>query len=270
MKDNLDNYVPENIRDVFVGKASASQNDANLAGESVSSCKAEENNNEGEKVMDNKPENAEAVKAELEATFAEKEAKFNETIASLESEKASLVTKVDELTVANESLTKQVEEIGAAKSELEKQVSDLTSEKESAVAECESAKSELAEIKKEQLTASRKNELATAGILISDETLQQKQIAKISEMSDEQFADYVSELSAIASAKEDKKPEASASKEGKDPEDNGGEESNSTSTSKASASVKGPVTDAEIYTSTIASIQAPSVNEEGVNKYALM
>lgn len=266
MKDNLDNYVPENIRDVFVGKASASQNDANLAGESVSSCKAEENNNEGEKVMDNKPENAEAVKAELEATFAEKEAKFNETIASLESEKASLATKVDELTVANESLTKQVEEIGAAKSELEKQVSDLTSEKESAVAECESAKSELAEIKKEQLTVSRKNELATAGILISDETLQQKQIAKISEMSDEQFADYVSELSAIASAKEEKKPEASASKEEKDPE--GKEESNSSS--KASASVKGPMTDAEIYTSTIASIQAPSVNEEGVNKYALM
>ena len=269
MKNDLDNYVPENIRDVFVGKASASQNDTVLAGDNVSSCKAEENKNEGEKVMDNKPENAEAVKAELEATFAEKEAKLNETIASLESEKASLATKVDELTVANESLTKQVEEIGNAKSELEKQVSDLTSEKESAVAECESAKSELAEIKKEQLTASRKNELATAGILISDETLQQKQIAKISEMSDEQFADYVSELSAIASAKEEKKPEASASKEDKGSEA-AMEESNSTSTSKASASVKAPVTDAEIYTSTIASIQAPSVNEDGVSKYALM
>lgn len=266
MKDNLDNYVPENIRDVFVGKASASQNDTNLAGDIASSCKAEENNNEGEKVMENKPENAEAVKAELEATFAEKEAKFNETIASLESEKASLATKVDELTVANESLTKQVEEIGLAKSELEKQVSDLTSEKESAVAECESAKSELAEIKKEQLTASRKNELATAGLLISDEALQEKQIAKISEMSDEQFADYVSELGAIASAKENKKPEAPASKDEKGGEEN--EESNSSS--KASASVKAPVTDAEIYTSTIASIQAPSVNEEGVSKYAQM
>jgi hypothetical protein len=73
-------------------------------------------------------------------------------------------------------------------------------------------------------------------------------------------------LGAIASAKEDKKPEASASKEGKDPEEK--EESNSSC--KASASVKGPVTDAEIYTSTIASIQAPSVNEEGVSKYAQM
>lgn len=265
--DNLDNYVPENIRNVFVGKASASQNDLNLAGENVSSCKAEEKKNEGEKVMDNKqPENAEAVKAELEASFAEKEAKFNETIASLEGEKSDLTAKNEELTVANESLTKQVEELNASKAELEQKVSDLTSEKESAVAECESAKSELAEIKKEQLTASRKNELATAGLLISDETLQEKQIAKISEMSDEQFADYVSELGAIASAKEEKKPEASASKEGKDPEEK--EESNSSS--KASASVKGPMTDAEIYTSTIASIQAPSVNEEGVNKYAQM
>ena len=95
--NNLDNYVPENIRNVFVGKASASQNDLNLAGENASSCKAEEKKNEGEKVMDNKqPENAEAVKAELEASFAEKEAKFNETIASLESEKASLATKVEE------------------------------------------------------------------------------------------------------------------------------------------------------------------------------
>lgn len=265
--NNLDDYVPENIRDVFVGKASASQNDNNLAGENVSSCKAEEKKNEGETVMDNKPENAEAVKAELEASFAEKEAKFNETIASLEGEKNDLTAKNEELTVANESLIKQVEELSASKAELEQKVSDLTSEKESAVAECESAKSELAEIKKEQLTASRKNELATAGLLISDEALQEKQIAKISEMSDEQFADYVSELGAIASAKEDKKPEASASKEeGKDPEEK--EESNSSC--KASASVKGPVTDAEIYTSTIASIQAPSVNEEGVSKYAQM
>ena len=268
MTDNLDNYVPENIRDVFVGKASASQNDANLAGDNASSCKAEEKSNEGEKVMENKPENAEAVKAELEATFAEKEAKFNETIASLEEEKASLSAKAEELTVANESLTKQVEELSSAKSELEKQVSDLTSEKESAVAECESAKSELAEIKKEQLTASRKNELATAGLLISDENLQKKQIAKISEMSDEQFADYVSELGAIASAKEEKKPEASASKEEK--KDTTAECEESNSSSKASASVSAPVTDAEIYTSTIASIQAPSVNEEGVNKYAQM
>ena len=40
--NNLDNYVPENIRDVFVSKASASQNDDNLAGENESSCKAEE------------------------------------------------------------------------------------------------------------------------------------------------------------------------------------------------------------------------------------
>ena len=244
--NNLDNYVPENIRDVFVSKASASQNDNNLAGENESSCKAEEKKNEGETVMDNKPENAEAVKAELEASFAEKEAKFN--------------------TVANESLTKQIEELNASKAELEQKVSDLTSEKESAVAECESAKSELAKIKKEQLTASRKNELATAGLLISDETLQEKQIAKISEMSDEQFADYVSELGAIASAKEEKKPEVSASKE--ENESEGKEESNSSC--KASVSVKSPVTDAEIYTSTIASIQAPSVNEEGVSKYAQM
>ena len=35
--NNLDNYVPENIRDVFVSKASASQNDDNLAGENESS-----------------------------------------------------------------------------------------------------------------------------------------------------------------------------------------------------------------------------------------
>ena len=264
--NNLDNYVPENIRDVFVSKASASQNDNNLAGENESSCKAEEKKNEGETVMDNKPENAEAVKAELEASFAEKEAKFNETIASLEGEKSDLTAKNEELTVANESLTKQIEELNASKAELEQKVSDLTSEKESAVAECESAKRELAKIKKEQLTASRKNELATAGLLISDETLQEKQIAKISEMSDEQFADYVSELGAIASAKEEKKPEVSASKE--ENESEGKEESNSSC--KASVSVKSPVTDAEIYTSTIASIQAPSVNEEGVSKYAQM
>ena len=56
--------------------------------------------------MENKPEIAEAVKAEVAAYFAEKDAqaKVEEKISNLESEKASLSAKIDELTVANKSL----------------------------------------------------------------------------------------------------------------------------------------------------------------------
>lgn len=261
--NNLDEYVPENIRDVFVNKSSASQNEASLAGENASSCKAEEEKeNKGEQVMDNKPEIAEAVKAEVAAVLAEKDAqqKVEARIAGLETEKASLQEKVNELTVANESLSKQIEELGAAKSELEKKNSELVSEKESALAECESVKSELSSIKKEQLTATRKDELTKAGILISDETLQSKQIAKVSDMTDEQFADYVSELSAIANTgkKETEKAvetQATASKEEKPAED----------TEKATAS---SLTDGQIFAQAIAGVQAPSCNADNISKYA--
>lgn len=266
MENNLDKYVPENIRDVFVNKASASQNDANLAGEEQSSCKAEgKEENKGEQVMDNKPETAEAAKVEVSAVLAEKE-KVEAKVSSLESEKASLQAKVDELTVANESLTKEVAELGAAKSELEKKNSELVSEKESAVAECETAKSELASIKKEQLTASRKDELAKAGVLVSDEALQAKQVAKISDMTDEQFADYVSELSAIAQAGKKEETETKAAVETKETT----EQKPAEEPAKASASVATPMTDGQVFAQAIAGVQAPSGNADNINKYAQM
>lgn len=264
MENNLDKYVSENIRDVFINKASAKQNDANLAGENAASCVAESKQNKGEQTMDNKPEIAEAVKAEVAAVLAEKDAqeKVEARISGLENEKASLKATVDELTVANESLKKELEEAKATNSELEKKNSELVSEKESAIAECETVKSELASIKKEQVTASRKEELSKAGILVSDEKLQEKQVAKISEMTDEQFADYVSELSAIAQAgkKEVAETKASEAKETK-------EQKPAEEPAKASASVS-PVTDGQIFAQAIAGVQAPSGNADNIKAYA--
>lgn len=263
MESNLDKFIPENLRGVFINKASAKQVEPNLAGDGASSCVAENKENKGEQTMETKPEIAEAVKAEVEAILAEKDAqeKVEARISGLESEKASLQAKIDELTVANESLQKEFDALSEAKAELEKKNSDLVSEKESAVAECETVKSELATIKKEQVTASRKNELATAGLLVSDEKLQEKQIAKISEMSDEQFADYVSELSAIAKATKETKPETTPAEPAV---------ATTTEQEPAKASASTPATDGQLYVQAIASIQAPSGNQDNINKYAQM
>ena len=256
MENNLDDYVSENIRDVF-SKASAKQNNDNLAGDVHEICTAENKSKEGEKVMENKPEIAEAVKAEVAAYFAEKDAqaKVEEKISNLESEKASLSAKIDELTVANKSLLEENESLKEAKSSFEKEKADLLSEKESAVAECENVKKEIKEIKKEQAKKCRKEKLSKAGLLISDEKMQEKQIEKISDMTDEQFEDYVSELSAIASSiSETKKADTDKKEE-----------------TKAEASLNKKIaTDGEIYAQTIASIQAPSCGGDEVERYAQM
>jgi hypothetical protein len=200
----LDNDVSIEYRNVFIEKASAKLED-NISAGIESEDKADNKQNQGDKVMENSEAKTvttvtEAAKADVQPVQEQVDAQavMAASLAALETEKASLAQKIEELSVANQGLTAQTSELELSKSELAKQLEALASEKDSAMAELGSVKAELETLKKEQVTASRISQLSAAEILVTDEEVKKKQIAKISEMSDEQFVDYVSELQAIA------------------------------------------------------------------------
>lgn len=263
MENNLDSNVPVEYRNVFVGKSTASEQNPNLAGSKDNAGVAESEKKQGEEDMENKtPELREAVRAEVQSYFAEKDAqdRVEARITGLETDKAELVKQVEQLTASNEALTNEVTGLKAEKETLEGEKKTLASEKEAAEAKASEATQELTNIKKEQVTASRKVELESEGVLLADEAMQTKQIAKISEMDDEQFADYKAELIALAKCTSDK---------GKKPEDSEKDKKAAKAeTEKSTASVSEPGDATSNFAQALASAQNPTCDANKVELYS--
>jgi len=270
MNKKLDENLPENIKNVFDIAKAGLDKDSALAGSGADSS-ANINNNENKETtkMINDQEIAKAVAEQVEAIFAQKDAQkqVESKITALESEKASLSTKVQELTSANEALVNEKAAIEASKAEIETKRAELeeankalATEKEKIQSEANAAKAEIEKINKEKTLAERKAKLESEKILIEDEALAGKQIAKISEMTDEQFAEYVEELKSIAA---------------KCGEPKDAEKKKSEKTDKAKASIEEVQTQdvsvGQIYVQAIASAQSPSEPDAGrVSLYAQM
>lgn len=262
MENNLDSNVPEKFRDVFVGKSTASEQNPNLAGSKDNAGVAESEKKQGEEDMENKtPELKDVVREEVQSYFAEKDAqeKVEARITGLETDKAELVKQIEQLTASNKALTDEVTGLKAEKETLEGEKKILASEKEAAETRASEATAELEGIKKEQVTATRKAELETDGVLLADEAMQAKQIAKISEMNEEQFADYKAELVALAAKSEKgKKPE-----DGKDKKDDKAK----AETEKSTASAHEPGDAASNFAQALASAQNPTCDASKVELY---
>lgn len=269
MNKKLDENLPENIKNVFDIAKAGLDKDSALAGSGADSSANINNNENKETTKMNDQEIAKAVAEQVEAIFAQKDAQkqVESKITALESEKASLSTKVQELTSANEALVNEKAAIEASKAEIETKRTELeeankalATEKEKIQSEANAAKAEIEKINKEKTLAERKAKLESEKILIKDEALAKKQIAKISEMTEEQFADYTEELKSIAAKCDEKQDVENKVLEG---------------TEKAKASVEEvktqDVSAGQIYAQAIASAQNPSEPDAGrVSLYAQM
>lgn len=264
MASNLDSNVPEQFRGVFEGKSTASQQNPSLAGNDGNATSADNKTKQGDEDMENKaPELKEVVKAEVQTFFAEKDAqqKVEARITGLETEKVGLVEKVEQLTASNKVLAEEVSGLKTDKEALEAEKVTLASEKEAAEKKASEVTAKLDEIEKQRVTASRKDELEKSNILLSDETMQEKQVAKIADMSDEQFADYKAELVALAgdSAESKKKKEVKEEEEAK----KGKKES-----AKATETSSPAVDASSNFAQALASAQNPTCDNDNVELYS--
>lgn len=134
--------------------------------------------------------------------FDEKEeAKIREK-TEIELQKAA--TSISELTTALEEKNAEVSEFEEKASESETKIQELTSELEAAKKELETANEKLGEseqaledMKKDRAAETRMSELEDAGVARSDKD---SQMAKVREMTDEDFASYKDELVSIREA----------------------------------------------------------------------
>lgn len=270
MDNNLDSNVPEQLRDVFVGKSTASEQNQNLAGKEDTVTETENKTTQGEKEMENKPELKEVVRAEVQSYFAEKDAqeKVEARITGLETEKAEQAKQIEKLTASEKALAEKVSVLEKEKETLESEKVSLASEKEAAETKASEATAELESIKREQVTAARKDELEKDGVLLSDEEMQAKQVAKISDMTDESFAEYKAELVALAKCAEDnkkKKEEEETQKKSKAET----EAAEAEKVEAAKASVQENAGDpSRLFAQALASAQNPTCDANNVELYS--
>ena len=134
--------------------------------------------------------------------FDEKEeAKIRE---KTEAELQKAATSISELTTALEEKNAEVSEFEEKASESEAKIQELTSELEAAKKELETANEKLGQsekaledMKKDRAAETRMSELEDAGVARSDKD---SQMAKVREMTDEDFASYKDELVSIREA----------------------------------------------------------------------
>ena len=146
-------------------------------------------------------------KKDLEKTVAEiVAAAFNEKEEAeirknVEAELNKSTQTISDLTSALEAKNTEVSELEAQASEKDEKVTQLEAELEAAKQELETTKAKLTdtekdfeELKKDRLMEQRAAELESAGVVSSDK---EAQLAKVRDMSDEDFASYKSELESI-------------------------------------------------------------------------
>jgi chromosome segregation ATPase len=123
--------------------------------------------------------------SELEEKISESDSRIAELESELEAAKNQVSEKEEELSKRDKSLTKKDEEIAAVNHKLE-------------------------EINKDKVAEKRMTDLEEAGVANSD---QEFQVAKVREMTDEEFASYKEELTAIRQAIVDELKKAGKSEE---------------------------------------------------------
>ena len=217
-----------------------------------------------------------AIAAMVKSLLADKEAaeKVEAKFGALEGEKSELNDKLVAAETSKTELSTKLTEAEKEKAEAVEKVSALETENEKLAEEAKTHKQELDEIKANQMLASRKQELADLGLLLSEGEKQEKQLIKVKSMSDETFSGYKEELSEIAELsksaikesddkakdEEKKKAEANKDQEGKEKLD------------KTVASIeKADVSDGEKYQQAIAALNAEvPLDEDKVGQYAKM
>ena len=170
-----------------------------------------------------------AMRKETEIALNKSAEKINELVASLEAkdgELSELGNKVDELESTVAGLSDKISELETKKSDLEKEKASFEATKEELVKKAETAEEALDNMKKDQLSQTRFEELKKDGISAADEKAIEDQISKIREMKDEVFEAYKAErvelrksIVAELEASSDGDSEAAAAAKLKDEED---------------------------------------------------
>jgi len=130
-----------------------------------------------------------AMRKETEEALTQSAEKITELTASLEAkdeEVTQLMASVEELEKTVTELTEKVKELNEEKATFE-------SEKEGLVKRAEEAEKELESMKKDQLARARFAELEAETVAASTDDAKEAQLAKLREMSDEEFAAYKQE-----------------------------------------------------------------------------
>jgi len=174
----------------------------------------------------------EDIKSVVAKIFSEKEE--SEKVAQTEEALREAADTIAELTTTLETRNEELSSSEEKAKELEEQALTLENELEAARKEAEELKTKLEEteasletIKKDRLAETRIVELEKAGVKAADV---ESQTAKVREMSDEEFASYMSELVSIREsvlAELEKNKEEEAAEENSEKEENASEEENS-------------------------------------------
>jgi outer membrane murein-binding lipoprotein Lpp len=129
------------------------------------------------------------MQKETEEALNNSATKINELLESLEAKDDELtekVAKIEELETSNTELSSKIEELEQSLAQAETEKTEL-SERAAAV------ETELENIKKDRTAELRFEELKTEGVAALDEKSRSDQLAKVREMTDEEFASYKSE-----------------------------------------------------------------------------
>jgi len=130
-----------------------------------------------------------AMRRETEEALNASAERINELSASLEAKDEELATvnsNVEELEATIAELNEKNKELESNLEQSEAKVNEVTER-------AEKAEEDLDNIKKDQLATARYDELVSKGIAAVDEKAKKNQVAKIREMTDEEFAAYSEE-----------------------------------------------------------------------------
>jgi myosin heavy subunit len=137
-----------------------------------------------------------AMRQETEEALLKSTEKINELVSSLEAkdnEASALVTKVDELEKVVAELSGKVSALTTEKENLEKEKTTFQAEKDELLKRAQAVEETLANITKDQLAKTRFDELKISGVATTEAKAMEGQLAKVREMTDEEFAAYKNE-----------------------------------------------------------------------------
>lgn len=137
-----------------------------------------------------------AMRKETEEALLKSTEKINELVSSLEAkdnETSALVTKVDELEKVVAELSGKVSTLTIEKENLEKEKTTFQAEKDELLKRAKAVEETLDNIKKDQLAKTRFDELKISGVATTEAKAMEGQLAKVREMTDEEFAAYKNE-----------------------------------------------------------------------------
>lgn len=134
-----------------------------------------------------------AMRQETEEALSKSADKINELVASLEAKDGEIValgSKIEELESTVAELSCKIKELETQKEDLDKEKAGFQTEKEDLLKQLAESEASLENIRRDQLAASRLEDLKNNGVAALDPEASKAQVAKIREMSDEDFETY--------------------------------------------------------------------------------